>query len=113
MLTRTEITQLLEKWNRAWDAHDLDGVMEPFHSDVVFDNWTGGSAAITCVDCHTGFADEKKALKKLGKNHMDAGLECFDCHMPYAAKSAAAVNTYMLGVVKPEAVSLHPTVRSS
>ena len=44
MLTRAEITQLLEKWNRAWDAHDLDGVMEPFHPKVVFDNWTGGSA---------------------------------------------------------------------
>ena len=44
MLTRAQIKKLLDRWNQAWDAHDLDGVMEPFHEDVLFDNWTGGSA---------------------------------------------------------------------
>ena len=34
----------LTQWNRAWDNHDLDGVMKLFHDDVLFDNWTGGQA---------------------------------------------------------------------
>jgi ketosteroid isomerase-like protein len=41
-LTREEITKALTGWNRAWDNHDLEGVMELFHDDILFDNWTGG-----------------------------------------------------------------------
>ncbi len=48
----------------------------------------------TCIDCHEGYADVKKAFKKLGKKHIEFGLECHDCHMPYAAKSAVAFNNY-------------------
>ena len=44
MLTRTEIERRLRDWNRAWDDHDLDGVMALFHDEVVFENWTGGAA---------------------------------------------------------------------
>ena len=44
MLSREEIIAALEGWNRAWDAHDLDGVMSLFHDDIIFDNWTGGQA---------------------------------------------------------------------
>ncbi len=44
MLKRAEIEQLLKKWNQAWDEHDLDGVMDLFHDDIVFENWTGGPA---------------------------------------------------------------------
>jgi ketosteroid isomerase-like protein len=43
-MTREQIKQALSKWNEAWDAHDLDGVMTLFHDNVVFDNWTGGQA---------------------------------------------------------------------
>jgi ketosteroid isomerase-like protein len=32
------------KWNQAWDDHDLEGVTEPFHDDILFENWTGGKA---------------------------------------------------------------------
>ena len=44
ILSRGEIIDLLRGWNHAWDDHDLDGVMELFHDDVAFDNWTGGRA---------------------------------------------------------------------
>ncbi len=44
LLSREEIKEALAIWNRAWDDHDLDGVMELFHDDVIFDNWTGGQA---------------------------------------------------------------------
>ncbi len=44
MLSREEIKKVLNKWNQAWDKHDLDGVMELFHKDIVFENWTGGKA---------------------------------------------------------------------
>ena len=42
-LTRNEIKTALMKWNKAWDNHDLEGVMELFHEEVLFDSWTGGT----------------------------------------------------------------------
>ncbi len=44
MLTREELKGRLERWNEGWKNHDLDTVMELFHEDVVFENWTGGAA---------------------------------------------------------------------
>ena len=43
-LSRREILDAMADWGRSWDEHDLDGVMELFHDEVVFDNWTGGPA---------------------------------------------------------------------
>jgi ketosteroid isomerase-like protein len=43
-LTKDEIKEALDKWNEAWDAHDLEGVMALFHDEVLFENWTGGKA---------------------------------------------------------------------
>ena len=44
VLSRGEITRALAEWNVAWDNHDLDGVLELLHDEVLFDNWTGGRA---------------------------------------------------------------------
>jgi ketosteroid isomerase-like protein len=44
MLTRREIENALRRWNQAWDDHDFEGVMELFHDDILFENWTGGKA---------------------------------------------------------------------
>lgn len=44
MLTKKEIKTTLAKWNEAWNAHDLDRVMDLFHEEAVFENWTGGLA---------------------------------------------------------------------
>jgi ketosteroid isomerase-like protein len=41
-LSRNEIERALRKWNRAWDNHDLDGVVALFHDEITFENWTGG-----------------------------------------------------------------------
>ena len=41
VLSRRDIKEILEKWLKAWDEHDLDGVVEPFDEDVVFEHWTG------------------------------------------------------------------------
>jgi len=43
-LSREEIKAAVIKWNRSWDEHDLDGVMELFHEEIIFDNWTGARA---------------------------------------------------------------------
>lgn len=43
-LSREDIKIALRKWNLAWEEHDLDGVMELFHDDVIFENWAGGKA---------------------------------------------------------------------
>jgi len=42
MLSRAQIQEALSRWNVAWNNHDLHGVMELFHEDILFDNWTGG-----------------------------------------------------------------------
>ena len=42
--SRQEIEDALKEWNLAWDRHDLDGVMQLFHDEIVFENWTGGKA---------------------------------------------------------------------
>ncbi|MFH1756541.1 MAG: nuclear transport factor 2 family protein [Pseudomonadota bacterium] len=44
MLSKEEIKAVLKKWSQAWDKHDLNGVMDLFHEDVLFENWTGGRA---------------------------------------------------------------------
>ena len=43
-LSKEEIAKRLIKWNLAWDNHDLEGVMDLFHDEIVFENWTGGRA---------------------------------------------------------------------
>jgi ketosteroid isomerase-like protein len=43
-LSRKEIVEALSRWNEAWDNHNIDGVMELFHDDILFENWTGGRA---------------------------------------------------------------------
>jgi len=44
MLSREDIEKLLNDWNQAWARHDIDGVMQLFHEDVIFENWTGARA---------------------------------------------------------------------
>ncbi len=40
-LTRDAIKQSLAEWNQAWNRHDLDAIMDLFHEDILFENWTG------------------------------------------------------------------------
>ena len=61
MLSRDQIRKALTKWNRAWDDHDLDGVMELFHEDILFENWNGGRAK--------GKEALRKAWEPWFKNH--------------------------------------------
>ena len=44
MLSRADLDKALAKWNQAWKHHDLGGVMQLFHDDVLFENWTGAKA---------------------------------------------------------------------
>jgi len=44
MHSRREIEAALHKWHQAWADHNIDGVMELFHEDIFFENWTGGKA---------------------------------------------------------------------
>jgi ketosteroid isomerase-like protein len=43
-LSREEMKHVVKKWNLAWDRHDLEEVVELFHDEVLFENWTGGKA---------------------------------------------------------------------
>jgi hypothetical protein len=40
-LSKTEIMLLFNEWLIAWNKHDLDGVMNLLHEEIVFENWTG------------------------------------------------------------------------
>ena len=42
MLTRDEMSSAFAQWGVAWNEHDLDGVMDLFHDEIYFENWTGG-----------------------------------------------------------------------
>jgi SnoaL-like domain len=42
-LSKIEILRLFKVWLTAWDEHNLDGVMELLHEDIVFENWTGAA----------------------------------------------------------------------
>ncbi len=41
-LTKEKIIAVLIKWNEAYARYDLNAVIDLFHDDVLFDNWTGG-----------------------------------------------------------------------
>ena len=43
-LSKQEIKDAMAKNSVAWDNQDLEGVLELYHDDVYFENWTGGSA---------------------------------------------------------------------
>ncbi len=40
-LSRDKISGIMERWLEAWDKYDLDGVVEPFDEQIVFEHWTG------------------------------------------------------------------------
>lgn len=40
-LSRDQIRSALKQWNLAWANHDIAGVMDLFHEDAVFVNFTG------------------------------------------------------------------------
>jgi ketosteroid isomerase-like protein len=41
MLSRNEIEKTLVKWYQSWNEHNFNDVMQLFHEEVVFENWTG------------------------------------------------------------------------
>ena len=43
-LSKEEIKEAMAKNSLAWDNRDLEGVLEIYHNDVYFENWTGGNA---------------------------------------------------------------------
>jgi ketosteroid isomerase-like protein len=40
-MSRHELNSVLTVWYKAWNDHDLDGVMDLIHDDIVFINWDG------------------------------------------------------------------------
>jgi ketosteroid isomerase-like protein len=42
MLSRDELERTITEFNEAFNAHDLDEVLDMLHEEVYFENWTGG-----------------------------------------------------------------------
>ncbi len=40
-LSKDEVVFLFKEWLNKWNEHNLDGVMNLLHEDIVFENWTG------------------------------------------------------------------------
>ena len=40
-LSREMLEKSMIDWEQAWNEHDIDGVMELFHTDIVFEHWHG------------------------------------------------------------------------
>ena len=41
ILLRNEIIPMIKEWINHWNDHNLNGVMEFIHEDVIFEDWTG------------------------------------------------------------------------
>src|SRR6185312_3084533 len=39
--SRIEMQRHFDQWLIAWNNHDIDGVMEFIHDEIVFENWDG------------------------------------------------------------------------
>ena len=42
VLKREEIISAMVEWEKHWNEHDIYGVMDLFHEEVVFEHWHGG-----------------------------------------------------------------------
>ena len=42
VLKREEIISSMVEWEKHWNEHDIYGVMDLFHEEVVFEHWHGG-----------------------------------------------------------------------
>ena len=40
-LSRVEIENYFITWLKAWNNHDLEGVLSFMHEDIIFENWNG------------------------------------------------------------------------
>jgi len=40
-LTTAEIKLIFKDWLKAWNEHDIKGVLSLFHDDIIFENFTG------------------------------------------------------------------------
>ena len=40
-LTREQIIKIMVEWEKQWNGHDIDGVMDLMDEDVVFEPWQG------------------------------------------------------------------------
>ena len=40
LLTKLEILEFVRDWLKAWNKHDLEGVMILMNEDIIFENWT-------------------------------------------------------------------------
>ncbi len=43
-LSKDQIKEAMAKNGVGWENQDLEGVLELYHDDVYFENWTGGNA---------------------------------------------------------------------
>ena len=44
-MSETDLKATIERYNEAWNAHDLDAIMAMHAPDMVFDNHTAGETA--------------------------------------------------------------------
>lgn len=44
-LSRVDISDRFGKWLCAWNEHDLEGVMQFIHDEIIFSSWNGSAIA--------------------------------------------------------------------
>ena len=60
-MSRSEIHEQFNKWLCAWNEHNLEGVMDFMHEEVLFNSWNGSSVC--------GKAALKKSWQRWFNNH--------------------------------------------
>ncbi len=93
MLSREEIRKAILKWNDAWNAHDLEGVMMLFHEDIIFENWTGGRAQ--------GKEALRQAWEPWFQNHGNFRFHEEDLFIDEGQQPFSMLSAKGIGVVRP------------
>ncbi|MGN6196988.1 MAG: nuclear transport factor 2 family protein [Ginsengibacter sp.] len=44
-LSRSEIINQFDVWLKSWNEHDLEGVIDFMHENILFENWNGSSVS--------------------------------------------------------------------
>ncbi len=75
------VTELIERYNDAWNSQDLDAIHALHHSEIVFDNHTAGERAegADAVREHIGRIFENNPTMRFTTRSLQAGQDFAVC----------------------------------
>ncbi len=80
-MEKTDVAQLIERYNDAWNRQDLDTIASLHHDDIVFENHTAGERAegAAAVSEHIGRIFENNPTMRFRTRSLRAGEDFAVC----------------------------------